>query len=48
LKSNWKDKDVEETFEKLLNGCLHPEGIQAISDHCNRMIILIYLESATV
>jgi hypothetical protein len=48
FKSNWKGKDDGETFNNELNGWLSSERIQAISNECNRIIILIYLESEIV
>jgi isocitrate dehydrogenase len=44
----WRKEDGGESFKKFINGWLPPDGIHAISNKNNRLIILIYLDSVAV
>jgi isocitrate dehydrogenase len=48
LKIKWKQNNSGESFQKILNGLLPPEGIQVISNLSNRITILIFLDNPAV
>jgi hypothetical protein len=47
LKTNWNPSNGE-TWDNFMNGWLPTEGIQAIPNHIEKIIILIYLDSSAV
>jgi hypothetical protein len=48
LNINCIENNSREWFQSYVDGCLHSEDIQAISNYIENIILLIYLDNAAV